>query len=275
MMGDIPTLALMLITNDAEYARNAIDAGVDRLMVDLEREGKCQRQRGRTTVISDHTMDDIATLRRDLPEAELLVRTNPPSDHLDREIEAAIVRGADWLMLPMWTSAQQVAAFLSQVRGRARVSLLLETPQAMARLPQVLEMADAIEEIHVGLNDLHLGLGLSFMFECVAGGLVEAMASQIRASGVRFGFGGIARLGSGAVPAELVLSEHVRLGSSLVILSRSFHQGRDVDIKHEIPRLREEEARLRASPPSLLEQNRREFQRLVWQASQLGESRNA
>ena len=36
------------------------------------------------------------------------------------------------------------------------------------------------------------------------------------------GFGGIARLGFGMLPAEHVIAEHYRLGSTAVILSRSF-----------------------------------------------------
>ena len=38
-----------------------------------------------------------------------------------------------------------------------------------------------------------------------------------------FGIGGIARVGEGMLPAELLLAEHVRLGSAAVILSRTFH----------------------------------------------------
>ena len=36
------------------------------------------------------------------------------------------------------------------------------------------------------------------------------------------GFGGIASLGRGQVPAEMIIKEHYRLGSHMAILSRSF-----------------------------------------------------
>ena len=37
-----------------------------------------------------------------------------------------------------------------------------------------------------------------------------------------YGFGGIASLGKGIIPAEMIIKEHYRLGSTCAILSRSF-----------------------------------------------------
>lgn len=258
------TLTLMLITNDPPFAQHAVAAGVDRIFIDLEQLDKAVRQQGYSTVISSHSVNDITAMRQALPDAEILVRTNPPHDGLAAEVEEAVQRGADVLMLPMFTHPDQVSQFIEYVRGRARICLLLETPQAVVRLPRILALADDIHEIHVGLNDLHLGLGLKFMFESVAGGLVDSIAQQTIRAGLRFGFGGVARLGEGAVPAELVLSEHIRLNSSLVILSRSFHQGIKQTLSSEVQKLRAEEARLRRLSPAELLSNQIEFNRRVW-----------
>ena len=76
--------------------------------------------------------------------------------------------------------------------------------------------------IHLGLNDLHLELGMKFMFQLLSDGVVEQLGNKIKAAGIPFGFGGIARLDSGMLPGADVLKEHVRLGSSMVIVSRSF-----------------------------------------------------
>ena len=46
--------------------------------------------------------------------------------------------------------------------------------------------------------------------------------SQIKMKGIPYGFGGIAALGEGKLPSEQIIVEHYRLGSSCVILSRSF-----------------------------------------------------
>jgi hypothetical protein len=53
---------------------------------------------------------------------------------------------------------------------------------------------------------------------------VDRVAAAAKARGLRFGFGGIARMDEGLLPGHDVLAEHVRLGSSAVILSRTFNR---------------------------------------------------
>ena len=60
------------------------------------------------------------------------------------------------------------------------------------------------------------------MFELLTDGTVERLCNKFREKGVAYGFGGIASLGHGAVPAEMIIKEHYRLGSTCAILSRSF-----------------------------------------------------
>lgn len=264
-------MTLMFITNDPALATHAVASGVDRLFVDLETLGKQERQGHLDTHRATHTPEDVAALRRALPEAEVMARVNPMHAGSAAEVDAVIGAGADGVMLPMFTTAEEVAAFLDLVDGRARTTLLLETPQALARVDEILEHHDRIDEVHVGLNDLHLGLGLDFMFEVLSGGLVEYLAEKVHAAGVRFGVGGIARVGEGAVPAELVIGEHVRLGSEMAILSRTFHQRaasvadlqERLDLAGEIRKVRDCEAAFRSGPPEALEENRQAFQAAV------------
>jgi 2-keto-3-deoxy-L-rhamnonate aldolase RhmA len=261
----------MLITNDAGIAAHAIASGVDRIFVDLETLGKEERQGHLDTHRAMHTPDDVGTLRRALPEASLLARVNPLYAGSAGEVDAVITAGADHVMLPMFMSAEEVGTFLDLVDGRAGTTLLLETPQALTRIDDILEHHARIDEVHVGLNDLHLGMGLDFMFELLSGGVVEYLAGKIRARGIRFGFGGIACVGEGAVPAELVIGEHVRLGSEMVILSRSFHgQARTVeelrerlDLADEVQKVRACEAAFRSAPAEELEHNRCLLRRAV------------
>ena len=63
---------------------------------------------------------------------------------------------------------------------------------------------------------------MKFMFQLLADGTVEKLCSKFKAKGIPYGFGGIAALGKGALPAEKVIAEHYRLGSTCAILSRSF-----------------------------------------------------
>ncbi len=214
-------LTLMYITNDPEVALIAEKYGVDRVWVDLETLGKEERQKGQNTVKSHHSVGDIRKIAPRLTASKMMVRIDPWHTGSPAEIEAVIAAGAQIVMLPMWKTPEEVASFLRAVDGRCTTSLLLETKEAEECLDTVLELS-GIDEIHVGLNDLHLSYGLTFMFELLADGTVERICRKIRSAGIPYGFGGIARLGYGDLPAELVIAEHYRLGSTRAILSRSF-----------------------------------------------------
>ncbi len=270
-------LTMMYITNNPAVARMAEEAGVDRVWVDLEYIGKAKRQGGMDTVQSHHTIEDIRVIRGAIRRAELLVRVNPiheaTADYGDSrsEIEAAIAAGADRLMLPFFKSAAEVRTFLNTIGGRVKNVLLLETPEAVAAIDEILAVP-GIDEIHIGLNDLSLGYGMPFMFELLADGTVERLCLKFREAGIPYGFGGIASLGKGLLPAERIIREHYRLGSTRVILSRSFcntEKIRDLDEvrrvfengMHEIRAL-EAECEEHAS---YLWDNRRETERAIRQ----------
>ena len=220
-------LKLMYITNRLEIAMIAESAGVDRIFVDMEFIGKDARQKGLDTVKSHHTVQDAANIKQAISKAELLVRINPIHDALpnyassEGEIDAVIEAGADILMLPFFKTVEEVRTFVRLVGGRAKTMLLLETPEAVEIIDEILEVS-GIDEIHIGLNDLSLGYGMKFMFELLADGTVERLCFKFRRKGIRYGFGGIAALGKGTLPSEYVIKEHYRLGSTCAILSRSF-----------------------------------------------------
>ncbi len=214
-------LKLMYITNMPQVAALAQDAGVDRIFIDLETVGKQERQGHLNSVKSHHAVEDICRVRSVLHSAELLVRINPIYAGSRDEIDAVIDNGADIIMLPMWKSLSEVDVFLNQVNDRAKCMLLLETKEAVGILDDVLRLK-GIDEIHIGLNDLHISYNKIFMFELLCDGTVERICKKIQEAGHIFGFGGVGRIGFGEVPAEYILAEHYRLGSKMVILSRSF-----------------------------------------------------
>ena len=215
------SLILMYITNSPEVAQIAQKSGVDRIWIDLETFGKEERQKGMNTVKSQHTVDDIKKIKPILTKSEMLVRVNPWNDNSVQEIDQVVSAGADLIMLPMWKSAAEVTNFINSVGGRCKTTLLLETKEAVECLDEVLKN-DGVDEIHIGLNDLHLSYGLTFMFELLANGTVEKLTKKIAGAGLPYGFGGIARLGEGLLPSKKVIMEHYRLGSTRAILSRSF-----------------------------------------------------
>lgn len=220
-------LSLMYITNNPQVALIAQEAGVNRVWVDMEYIGKEQRQAGMNTVKSHHTVEDVDALRKVVTTSQLQVRVNPihkaSSEYCSskEEIDSVIEAGAEIVMLPMFKTPQEVEQFVEYVGGRARVLLLCETREAAERIDEIMAVP-GIDEMYVGLNDLHLSYGQKFMFQPLCDGKMDHLAEKIKAKGLPFGFGGIARVGYGMLPAEFIIGEHYRLGSTAAILSRGF-----------------------------------------------------
>ena len=215
-------LKLMYLTNDPQVAAIAQTAGVDRIFLDLELRGKEERQGHLDTVVSHHSIEDVRRLKAVLTSAQLLVRVNSMYAGSEAEINKVIADGADIVMLPYFKTVKEVSDFVSVCKGRVKTCLLFETPEAVEHIDEILAVP-GIDEVHVGINDLHLGYDLNFMFELVANGTVEALCRKFAEKGIPYGFGGGGRPGSNvALPAERILAEHYRLGSSQVILSRAF-----------------------------------------------------
>lgn len=221
------SLKLMYITNQPQIAQIAESSGVDRIFVDMEYIGKAERQGGLDSVQNHHTIDDVRNIKRAVQTAEVLVRVNPIHEATDKytsskeEIDAAINAGADIIMLPFITSAKEVEDFLRYVDDRAKTMPLIETPQAVEVMDDILSL-HGVDEIYIGLNDLSIGYHRKFMFELLADGTVEKLCLKCKLKGIPYGFGGIASLGKGMLPSEYIIREHYRLGSTCAILSRSF-----------------------------------------------------
>ena len=220
-------IELLTLTHSPEFAARCDQLPGMRLFVDLERNGKAERQQGRNTFISSHTVTDVGHVKAVLKQAKVMVRVNPIDlanlAACNAEVNAVLAQGADMLMLPMFSTPAELQAFAALVAGRVPVVALLETAGALASLDDWIGI-HGLQEVFVGLNDLHVSLGCQFMFEPLLLGHVDRVAAAAKAHGLRFGFGGIARVDEGLLPGRDVLAEHVRLGSRAVILSRSFNQ---------------------------------------------------
>ena len=235
-------LQLMYITNKPAVAQIAEQADVDWIFLDMEFIGKDARQGGLDTVQNHHTVKDVKNIKAALKKAKVLVRVNPIHQGLSNypsskeEIDDVIAAGADIVMLPFFKTVDEVKKFIGYVNGRAKTLLLMETTEAAQLVDEILEVP-GIDMIHLGLNDMHLELGMKFMFELLADGTVEKLGKKIEAKGIPFGFGGIATLDGGDLPGSMVLKEHVRLGSSMVIVSRSFCNTDVVTDLNEVKRI--------------------------------------
>jgi hypothetical protein len=259
---------LTLFTNDPQLARLGDRAGIDRIGPDLEQLGKAERQGHLKTWISDHEEADLGHLRPVLAQARLFARTNPVHPGSADEIERLLAAGAEVLMLPMFRKIEEAQAFVDLIGGRARVCLLVETAAAATRIERIVRIP-GVDEIHVGLNDLHLDLRLSSHFELLTSEFLRFLADIVHAAGLPFGFGGIARAGDNdlPIPSRLVYAQYPRLGASMALVSRSFFrqapgQG-EIDVAGEIALARSLLDELAGCGPEELEQYRQELRQLA------------
>ena len=257
------SIKLMYITNDKDIVHLAESAGIERIFVDLEYLGKAERQKNFKSFISNHKIEDVSIVRKAVSLSKLLVRVNPINPESKEEIDKVINSGADIVMLPMFTTADEAKHFIRFVNRRAKVSLLLETAKAVENLNEILSL-NGIDEIHLGLNDLRITMRLKFIFESLSNGIVDYIAKKVNSKGIDFGFGGIGRMGEGELPARMILAEHYRIGSKMVILSRTFKGNREYKelsennwLKNEIMKVRDEERRLIYWKEEQFEENRK------------------
>lgn len=266
----------MYITKRPEVARIAEEAGVDWIFVDMEFIGKGSRQGGLDTVQNHHTVKNVANIKETVQKAKVLVRVNPIHDQLPDypsskdEIEAVIKAGADIVMLPFFKTVEEVRGFVGYVGGRAKACLLVETPEAAALLEQIVEMP-GLDMIHIGLNDMYLAMKMKFMFQLLADGSVDKWTRIIHKKGILFGFGGLASLEGGAVPGHMILKEHYRVGSQMVIVSRAFCDTDKVTDLDEVRRIfntgiaeiRALEVKCQQQGTDYFEQNRVETEKVI------------
>src|SRR5580765_4472782 len=234
---------LTLITNKSQFARRAERAGIDRIMIDLERLGKAKRQCARQLFLSDHYPADIDRLRSTLSIAAVQVRVNSWNPQSLFEINDVISRGAQVVMLPMVRNREQAAQFVDAVNGRARTSLLIETAAALHGCDELLSV-EGIDEAHIGLNDLAIDLGREFIFDALADRLLDRIACLAAQRHIRFGFGAVAGRACGSLPIdpEIIIGEQTRLGASVVWLGRSYSRAseklRQLELRTEISWIR-------------------------------------
>lgn len=258
---------LTLFTNDPILAQAADGAGVDRIGPDLETWGKLERQAHLDTRKSDHTLEDVFAVGKVLRNAQLFARANPLHPGSRTEVEALLGAGVRVLMFPMFHSAEEVDTLINLVAGRARVVLLIETAAAALRLRRILKVP-GIDEVHFGLNDLRLSLGVSSHFEVLASDWMELLCRTLSETGIPFGIAAVAQPGDTLlpVPSDLVYAQYARLGSQGALLARSFFKD-GMDFSEEVRRVRAHINHFRAMPLSGLEEARNELIRHLEKSS--------
>lgn len=221
-----------MITNNIDVAKFITEFEKVIPIVDLEHLGKGIRQGHLNSWKSTHKIDDVSRIKNAIPDKTVMVRVNPLNPDSSKEIDEVINRGADVVMLPMFHDIETLARFHDILNGRSLSLPLFETIGSLNVLEEAVT-TQPIHALHIGLNDLSLELGFRFMFECFSKNILDVALQSVKNTNIEYGIGGIARVGYGMLPAENILGEHVRLGSSATILSRGFH-GNAIDLNELI-----------------------------------------
>lgn len=210
------------ITNDPKQAQNLSECGIQQIMVDTEIMGKVERQGHKDTIISDHSLNDIIALRDLSLDAEIICRINPFHRGTFNEIDTAIRNGTDVIMIPMITSMENYQSIVDKINNRAKVLPLIETPYSFFKLSEILDYSK-LTQIHFGLNDLCISLGMKNLFEVLLSHTFQDTLSNVKISGMTKGIGGIGdpQISQKVSPLAL-LNSYMKCGSNSVILSRSF-----------------------------------------------------
>jgi hypothetical protein len=262
---------LFLFSTQPGLIREAVAAGIAGIIVDWESRGKQSRQESWDTEINADTPRDLEVVRQ-ATSARVICRLNGSGETTPAEIEAAVSRGVDEILLPMVRSTAEVKRVLQMARGRCGVGILVETVAA-TRIARDLGMLP-LSRVYVGLNDLAIDRGLKSIFESVTDGAVERTRENFH---VPFGFGGATLPDCGSpVPCQLLLGEMARMKCGFTFLRRSFHRDiRGRDLAFEVPRIHQAIARAFARTPSMQSDDRDAIRRIVASIANGGESANA
>jgi hypothetical protein len=237
---------LFLFTVEPSWGASVVTAGAAGIVVDWERRGKHRRQLGEGTQINSDTPDDLARMRA-ATDGRVLCRINGHGPWTAGEVDEAIARGADEILLPMVRTTEEVDRTLDLVAGRCGLGILIETQDAVDRAAALARRP--LSRIYLGLNDLRIDRGSEQLFWPLVDGTVDAVRAEVAQP---FGVGGLTLPGGGSpVSSDLLAAELVRVGADFTFLRRSFTAdmaGRDPFV--EVPRLLASLAALRGAEPA-------------------------
>jgi hypothetical protein len=220
---------LMYISNDAIEINLVTNHGANVVFIDLENYGKQERQKGKNTFISTHSISDISRVKPFINASKLLVRINPINGGSYAEIYEVIEQHPDIIMLPYITSIDQVIYFIDivdeickKINVKVKKMLLIETKFSVENFKKILLFKEKIDFIHIGLNDLSIDYNIKFMFAFTLTKTFNDLIGSLNFSGIPFGVGGISALNTGLLDPKLIIAKHIQWKSQFVIASREF-----------------------------------------------------
>lgn len=208
------------ITNQPNHAQIYSNCGIQQIMIDTEIIGKVERQGHKNTVINNHSLSDITVLKELNLDSEIICRINPYNDKSFKEIDTAIDNGADLIMIPMITVMDNYKLMVDRIGDRVQVLPLIETPYSFFKLAEILEYS-TLKQIHFGLNDLCISLGMKNLFEVLLSDTFQYVTKKAKVEIKGIGGIGDPQIRQTVSPLTL-LNGYMKCDSNSVILSRNF-----------------------------------------------------
>jgi hypothetical protein len=213
------TFELFLFHREVQLSCTYLKHGVSAIIIDLEHQGKHQRQAGFDTEINAHTIDDLRHLRAET-EGSILCRISGPDASQD-ELLSVAENGADEIIIPMVRSPSEVERIIRQVGDTCRITVMIETVDAVKQAEALCALP--IDRVYVGLNDLRIERNSESIFAPMTDGLLTQVRQHCL--DVEFGFGGLTLPERGTpLPARHLYAEMSRLDCTFTFLRRSFYQ---------------------------------------------------
>lgn len=211
------------ITNNSKLINNASGLGI-KFLVDLERGSKLKRQENTTAWLSNHTINEYLKLKKEFPNELIGVRINRFSENVFEDLMTIKHSNPSFVMLPMWTTLEEVGQFKSIFYDCTNLILLAETKESLKIILNG-HIHDRIFDVHFGLNDLRIEYKYKSIFEILASKILESPCKELQLKGINYGIGGVGSFSNSKNllidPADL-LTIYKFLGAKTTILSQSF-----------------------------------------------------
>jgi hypothetical protein len=211
---------LVLFSIEKTVIQRMDKAGVKGFIVDWENKGKEERQINADTEINYNTFEDLQRVRN-ATESLVLCRINAPYENTKKEVDKAILAGADEVLLPMIRYPEEVERVLKMVDDRCGTGILIETVEALERLSDLSSLP--LSRVYVGLNDLSIERKSDNIFVPLIDGTLDQIRNHF--PHIPFGFGGLTLPDHGfPIPCKLLIGEMSRLSCDFSFLRRSFYR---------------------------------------------------
>lgn len=215
---------LVLFSHDPVYARAAVEAGVNAILVDWEFRSKQRRQAGFDTEINRGTPSDLAAIRAATP-GRIICRINNDAATRRDELRLACELGADEVLLPMVHSMGDVYDCLGVLPADRQLSVLAETEESLAMAKDFCGLQ--LGRVYLGLNDLLIQRGRGHLFDPLIDGTMDRFRADYRGA---LSVAGVTLPDNGRpIPCRLLMAELERLGCDYGVCRRSFR--RDIPLE--------------------------------------------